>query len=131
LDALHAAILNVKLDYLDRWMRRREIALMYHHALLLVRIPKIKRRKVAYHTYIIQTDNAINYRHISRTGIETKVHYPIPIHFQNAAKHLGYQPGDFPVTEKQVTEILSLPVYPELSDDQVNYVGTCIQDFFA
>ena len=135
LDALQAAILNVKLDYLAKWTdRRRQIANTYYHALKeIVLAPTDKAgEKAVYHTYIIQTDrrNALQ-AYLKEMGIETKVHYPIPIHLQKAAEFLGYHEGDFPVTEGQVNQILSLPVYPELTDDEVSYICQKIQEFFA
>ena len=134
LDNLQAALLNVKLKVLDKWTaRRREIAVRYYEALkgLEMIVPKDKpAEKAAYHTFIIQT----NFRNklkefLMLNGVDTKIHYPIPIHLQEAARYLGYKKGDFPVTEKQVETILSLPVYPELTDEQVDYVTASIVEF--
>lgn len=87
--------------------------------------------KAVYHTFIIQTEDRDELReHLARKGVDTKVHYPIPIHFQEAAKGLGYKKGDFPVTEKQAETILSIPIYPELTDEQVEYIIEEIQNFF-
>ena len=61
-------------------------------------------------------------------GIDTKIHYPVPLHLMKAADNLGYQTGDFPTAESQAKRILSLPIYPELTDDQVNHVAKSIID---
>ena len=135
LDNIHAAMLNVKLKKLSEWTaRRREIALFYHGRLsgLDMIVPTDKHyEKAVYHTFIIQTDRRDELKKfLSEKEIDTKIHYPIPIHLQDAAKYLGYKKGDFPVTEKQTGTILSLPVFPELTDDQVEYVADTIITFF-
>jgi dTDP-4-amino-4,6-dideoxygalactose transaminase len=70
-------------------------------------------------------------RYLKSKGIETVIHYPIPLHLQPAYKRLGYKPGDFPVTEKLVNEIISLPIYPELSEEQIAEVVAGITEFLA
>jgi dTDP-4-amino-4,6-dideoxygalactose transaminase len=135
LDNLQAALLNVKLSKLSEWTeRRREIASYYVDRFsgldMILPIDK-PAEKAVYHTFIVQTllrDELKNF--LLEKGIETKIHYPIPIHLQEAAKYLGYKKGDFPVTENQVETILSLPVFPELSNEQVDYIADTIIDFF-
>ena len=136
LDNLHAALLNVKLKYLDKWNdRRKKIASMYYERFkkLDMIVPHDKpNEKAVYHTFIIQTKHRDELKkYLLEKGIDTKVHYPIPIHFQKAAKYLGYKKGDFPVTEKQMKTILSLPIYPELTDEQVKEVADNIVNFFS
>ena len=136
LDNLQAAILNVKLRYFEKWTeRRRTIAKLYasHLKSLDMILPHDKpTEKAVYHTFIIQTKYRDELKKfLADNGVDTKVHYPIPIHFQKAAKGLGYKKGSFPVTERQVKTILSLPVYPELTDEQVNYVCEKIIEFFT
>jgi len=135
LDNLQAAILNIKLKKLSEWTaRRQEIAKYYFDRfsdLDLIAPKDTLFEKAVYHTFIIQTgkrDDLKNF--LSEIGIDTKVHYPIPIHLQEAAKYLGYVRGDFPVTEKQSGEILSLPIFPELTDNQVEYVADSILNYF-
>jgi len=135
LDNLQAALLNVKLRHLDKWTeRRRAIAEMYYEKLkgLKIIVPHDKPyEKAVYHTFIIQTDWRDKLKDfLNSKGVDTKIHYPIPIHLQEAAKYLKYKNGDFPVTEKQVKTILSLPIYPELTDEQVNYVADCVIEFY-
>lgn len=137
LDNLQAAILNVKMRELSRWTeRRRAIASMYRDGLagvgdLLLPADRPGEHAV-YHTFIVQTARRDELRrHLADHGIDTKIHYPVPIHLQQAAAHLGYRQGDFPVTERQCATILSLPVFAELSDGQVRHVIASINSFFA
>jgi len=135
LDNLQAALLNVKLKHLEKWTeRRREIANLYYEKFkgLNIIVPYDKtNEKAVYHTFIIQTDRRDELKaFLADKGVDTKVHYPIPIHYQEAAKYLGYKKGDFPVTEKQAETILSLPIYPELIDEQVNYIADSVVEFY-
>ena len=136
LDNLQAAFLNVKLNYFEQWTnRRREIAALYYSKLngLDMIIPcDNEKEKAVYHTFIIQTKYRDELKKfLADNGVDTKVHYPIPIHCQKAAKYLGYRKGSFPITEKQAKTILSLPVYPELTDEQVLFVCNKIQEFYS
>jgi dTDP-4-amino-4,6-dideoxygalactose transaminase len=135
LDNLHAALLNVKLKHLEAWTeRRRHFAELYYEKLkgLKIVVPHDKPyEKAVYHTFIIQTEQRDKLKEfLAGKGVDTKIHYPIPIHLQEAARYLKYKKGDFPVTEKQTDTILSLPIYPELTDEQVNYIADCIIEFF-
>ena len=68
--------------------------------------------------------------YLEERGISTGIHYPVPLHLQPAYKNLGFKKGDFPVSEKLADEILSIPVYPELTDEQLNYIVDAIEQFF-
>ena len=84
-----------------------------------------------YHRFVIQADRRVALkRDLADRGVETAVHYPIPIHLQPVAAALGYPPGSFPVTEHQAGRILSLPIYPELPLDDVERVVKSIRKFF-
>jgi dTDP-4-amino-4,6-dideoxygalactose transaminase len=135
LDTLQAAMLLVKMDYLDQWTeaRRANAAFYQQHLRDVVRVPEDQPYEYAvYHTFIIQAEERDRLQHyLAARGIETKVHYPIPIHLQDAARYLGYKPGSFPVTERQARQILSLPVYPELAQEQKEYVVTAIRAFYG
>ncbi|MBN2121409.1 MAG: DegT/DnrJ/EryC1/StrS family aminotransferase [Candidatus Omnitrophica bacterium] len=127
LHALQAAILNVKLKKLDEWNgKRRKNALSYNRLLkdLDVIIPYVSDRvESVYHLYVIRVRNRDKLREIlGSKGIAAGIHYPVPLHLQPAYKHLGYNKGDFPVAEAVAEEILSLPMYPELSREQIEYV---------
>lgn len=134
LDALQAGILNVKIKNLDSWTkRRREIASKYITALKeYVWVPQEEEHEYSvYHTFIIRSKERDQLQaHLAEHGIDTKVHYPIPIHKQEAAKNNVSAQLAYPETDRQVDEILSLPVYPELTDEQVDYVCKSILNFY-
>ena len=134
LDALQAAILNVKLKHLPKWTElRREHAAFYNDHLPdeIERPVEAKGAKHVYYMYVIRTkkrDKLMSY--LKERGISTGIHYPVPLHLQPAYKNLGFKKGDFPVSEKLADEILSIPVYPELTDEQLNYIVDTIEQFF-
>ena len=136
LDTMQAAILLVKLQYMDTWTeQRRENAHFYQQALAQLEdvvVPLDQPwEKAVYHTFVIQGDRRDDLAsYLASNGIGTAVHYPTPIHLQEAARCLGYSPGSFPVTERQAARIVSLPVYPELEPEQLEYVVNCVLSFY-
>lgn len=126
LDAVQAGIADLKLEYLDQWNSRfREIARRYTENLAgYVQVPREKDyERPVYHRYMIRHHERDRLQaFLVDRGIETTVNYPIPVHLQRAASNLGYKKGDFPVAEKLAGTILSLPIYPELEDEEVCYV---------
>lgn len=134
LDELQAAILAIKLPYLEKWNNRcREIARQYSAGLsdtsLILPIDQPNEEAI-YHRYIVQTQQRDALRDfLSDEGIETRINYPVPIHLQPIGITLGYKPGCFPVVERHAKTILSLPLYPELTDKEVNYVIKKIREF--
>ncbi len=134
LDSIKAGIANIKLKYLDKWNNRfRQIALYYRNELEdFLEVPKENSfEKPIYHRFIIQFQKRDDLKKfLFEKGIETKINYPIPLHLHPAASDLEYRIGDFPVAEKQAKRILSLPIYAELSDNEVEYVVQCIKHFF-
>lgn len=136
LDSVQAAMLNAKMRYLEEWTEgRRANARVYQKelsGLSRIQLPVDKPgERAVYHTFVIQADRRDELREfLSERGIGTKIHYPIPVHLQVAAKGLGYKKGDFPITERQAERILSLPVYSGLEPDQLAHVGECIREFF-
>jgi len=134
LDAIQAAILQVKMKYLDEWTKKRRANAAFYrkHLKGIVELPLEREdEKSVYHTFIIRTENRDELKEfLASKGIDTKIHYPIPIHLQEAARKLGYQKGDFPVTEKHVGEILSLPIYPALTREQMDTVIREIKNFY-
>lgn len=136
LDTMQAALLLVKIKHLPEWTeKRRRNAQFYQEHLsgisgLLVPTDK-PYEKAVYHTFIIQTDARDELKaYLQSKGIGSAIHYPRPIHLQKTAAYLGYGPGDFPITERQANRILSLPVYPDLSTADLNYVVKTIGEFF-
>ncbi len=135
LDEIQAAILRIKLRRLDAWnARRREIAARYAELLegsgvVTPEMPAGGRH--VYYAYAIRVPNgkrdALRAR-LAERGIGTQIHYPVPIHLQEAAQFLGYRRGDLPVTERVADEVLSLPMYAELTDDQVERVAAAVKE---
>lgn len=134
LDSLQAKLASIGLSYIDAWNgRRRQIAATYQKKLdPFVSVPMDKNYEHAvYHNFVILTEKRDQLlQFLQEKNIETKIHYPIQIHLQPAAKELGYKAGDFPVAEKLANQMLSLPVYSELKDSELNYVVDTIVDFF-
>ncbi len=135
LDEIQSAILGVQLPYVDEWnVRRREIAKRYDDGLKgVVETPaKLNGAVHVYHLYVIQTDYRDELQtYLADRGVGTLIHYPIPAHRSNAYKHLGYEAGSLPNTERIAERILSLPMYPELQDAQVDAVIEAIKDFYG
>lgn len=129
MEGLQGGILSVKLEHLDRWNdQRRQAATLYNEALAGtdVTVPKeMPYARHIFHLYVIQANNRDGLRQqLSDCGIECGLHYPIPLHLQQAYHSLGYRQGDFPVTEKITGRILSLPMYPGLSATAIDQVAS-------
>jgi dTDP-4-amino-4,6-dideoxygalactose transaminase len=136
LDSIQAAILLVKLRYLAKYTNaRRENAAQYRRLLggidgIRMPIEEPDERPV-YHTFVIRAKRRDELKSFLRShGIESGIHYPIPIYLQTAAAGLRLEKGSFPVTELQASEILSLPIYPELTLDQIQLVANVIREFY-
>jgi dTDP-4-amino-4,6-dideoxygalactose transaminase len=135
LDELQAAILRVKLPHLARWNQRRaEIAARYSAGLagLPVELPVVAPGNThVWHVYALLTDrrDALQ-KHLEAAGIPTLIYYPVPLHLQRCYADQGGQPGDYPVTEAVSRRIQPLPMYPELTDDQVDRVIAATRGFF-
>ena len=136
LDEIQAGILNVKLKYLQNWNSdRKTIASKYDKLLSknnFVKIPKkLDKCDHVYHLYVIQTEKRDELqRSLIKNGIGTSIHYPIPPHLQKAYSDLGFKRGDFPIAEKLANNSLSLPIYPGLSDLEIEFVCDNITKFF-
>lgn len=136
LDSIAAAVLSIKLRYLDQWTeRRRLLAQEYIERLtdLPIALPFEKDGEhCVYNLFVIQTlprDELKDF--LLKRQIETKIQWPVPLHLQPVAKNLGYREGDFPIVEQQNKMILSLPLYPGLSKRQINHVISSIRAFFS
>lgn len=134
LDTLQAAVLLVKLKHLESWNAARR-----HHAQLYggllgpnsVILPReADYARSVYHLYVIRAKDRDGLRsYLHERGISTGIHYPVPIHLQEAYRHLDYQKGSFPITEECAEQVLSLPMYAELSPDSIAYVAETIRSF--
>ncbi len=137
LDTLQAAVLQVKLKYLPQWnAARAHNAALYREALAGVGDLVFQQQSPAsthvYHLFIVETAHRDALAaHLNRANVQTGVHYPIPLHLQTAYADLGYTAGDFPHTERLAEQMLSLPMFPELSEAQIERVASEIQGFFA
>jgi len=135
LDEIQAVVLRVKLPHLNEYNQlRREHARKYNELLAnsSIVIPvECPENQHIYHMYVIQAPRRDELQTwLKERGIGTGIHYPVPVHLQNAMGNLGYKPGDLPVTEKTVERILSLPMYPELSDNQIVAIVDAVRSFY-
>ena len=136
MDELQAGLLAVKLPYLDAWIQqRREIAATYHQLLSetgdLVLPFAITPDSHVYHLYVVRTrkrDELQNW--LTSQGIGTLIHYPVPPHLQGAYQHLGFGKGSFPMAEEIASTCLSLPLWPGMTAEELDYVTRKIKDFY-
>jgi dTDP-4-amino-4,6-dideoxygalactose transaminase len=139
LDALQAAVLRVKLQYLDSWTARRQRnAGTYREIMQNLRLPVTPPVEKAYQTRHIYNQFVILGERrdelqafLKQNGIGTEVYYPLPMHVQTCFAHLGYNAGDFPIAEQLAQQSLALPVYPELERDDIPYVCQTIRQFYS
>jgi len=129
LDALQAAVLRVKLRRLDDWNASRRRAAQWYAAELAqsgIKTPFVRQGSAhVYHLYVIETDKRDSMQSkLEEAGVETGIHYPLPLHLQPAFHYLGYKRGDLPCCEATAARLLSLPMFPELGRDQVRRIGT-------
>ena len=134
LDAIQAGILDIKLKHLSEWNEnRRRIAYRYNEFLEkaddFIKPFEPEWVRSVYHLYVIRAKEREQLqKHLSENHIATGLHYPLPLHLQNAYADLGYKKGDFPITEKVTSEILSLPMYPGLTESQQKRVAECVKN---
>lgn len=136
LEGIQAAVLNVKMRYIESWTEaRRRNAELYRH--VLADIPEVviptemPWGRHVYHLFVVRVPRRDELRaYLEEQGISTGLHYPIPLHLQEAYSELGYKKGDFPIAEASAEEILSLPMFPELTEEQIEYVAHCIRKFY-
>jgi dTDP-4-amino-4,6-dideoxygalactose transaminase len=133
MDAIQGAILGVKLKHLEKWTQaRRRLAQRYRRLLrhLPLTLPsEAEDRRHVWHLFVVQTPlrNGVQ-EALQARGIQTGLHYPRPVHLQKAYRDLGYQAGAFPVTERIARECLTLPLYPEMTDEQQDAVCAALSD---
>ena len=135
LDALQAAILRIKLPHLKQWNeKRRNVAEIYNELLkgAQVKTPIEPRwSQGIYHLYVVRLERRDEVqKYLAQRDIQTGLHYPVPLHLQEAYLNMGYHEGDFPVTEQLAREILSLPMYPQLERAQQTAVADALQQFY-
>jgi len=141
LDALQASILDIKLQFLESWTKSRQLNAdrydaMFKQTDLVVKghinIPqRIDGATHVFNQYTIKTSKRDELRnHLLSHGIETMIYYPSPLHTQPCFSHIGYRLGDFPETEKACLEVISIPIFPEITERQQQYIVDTIQGFF-
>lgn len=137
MDELQAVVLWTKLRYLPEWTeRRRDKAALYNEMLAGVEEVETPREMAyarhVYHLYVIRARRRDALQaYLRARGVETGLHYPVPLHLQRAYAYLGYPRGTFPVAERAAEEILSLPLYPDLTEAQITYVSDAIRSFYV
>ena len=136
MDELQAGLLAVKLPYLNSWIKqRREIAATYHQLLSetgdLVLPNAITPDSHVYHLYVVRTKKRAELQNwLTSQGIGTLIHYPVPPHLQGAYHHLGFGKGSFPLAEEIAATCLSLPLWPGMTTEELDYVTRKIKDFY-
>jgi dTDP-4-amino-4,6-dideoxygalactose transaminase len=137
LDTLQAAILRVKLKTTEASIRARARHAEHYTARLAgipqLRMPDVRKdtTPVSYVYNLLAEERDKLAAHLKENGIGYSIYYPIPLHLQKCFSYLGYKEGDFPVAEKVCTEIIALPLFPELTDDEVDYVCDIIVGFYG
>lgn len=135
LDAIQAIVLSAKLEKLSGWNQARRANARRYDALLSglpgVTVPtEAEFAAAVYHLYVILVDRRDDLqRFLSEKGIATGLHYPVPLHLQQAYTRLGYKKGDFPIAEKAADRLLSLPMFPELTENQIEHIARSIKEF--
>lgn len=137
LDAMQAAVLRVKLKYINNAIENRNrVAKLYTEGLKNVEGVKVQGIKAAnqhnvYYVFNIFAENRDGLaEYLKSKGVATSIYYPKPLHLQKCFEYLGYKEGQFPVTEKMCKQILALPIYPELTNEEVQYICECIKEFY-
>ena len=135
MEGMQGAVLGVKLKYLDQWTQaRRRVAKRYHELLAdtPLQLPlEAKWAESAYHLYVVRHPRRDELKkHLDDQKIGCALHYPMPLHLQKCYAELGYKEGSMPVSEKVGRECISLPIYPELTDEQIQRVASTIREFF-
>ena len=141
LDALQAAVVTVKLKYLDRWAEcRRSNAARYDRMFSetclvqegVIGLPEVVVGHHVFNQYVIRVPRRDELRdHLRDKGIGHEVYYPVPLHLQKCFEHLGYREGDMPESERAAKETIALPIYPELTADQIEYVVESVAAFYV
>jgi dTDP-4-amino-4,6-dideoxygalactose transaminase len=137
LDSIQAGILSVKLKHLAKWNRERQEAARRYSELFssvegIITPHQLEWARSVYHLYVVRVqDRQGLQKHLAGAKIDTGIHYPVPLHLQKAYENFGYKPGDFPVSEKVASEILSLPLYPGITSAQQHEVVKQVINFVA
>jgi dTDP-4-amino-4,6-dideoxygalactose transaminase len=135
MEGIQGAVLGIKLKHLEKWTRERQRVAKRYSELLAdtpLQLPQeAKFAESVWHLYVVRHPRRDHLKkYLDENGVGCALHYPLPLHLQKCYANLGYKPGDFPVAEKAANECLSLPIYPELTDAQIQRVAKVVKDFF-
>ena len=137
LDSIKAAVADLQIPGIEEVTEQRNRnAALYDAGLsdlggCVVLPPRRQEVRHAFHTYVVQVERREELiAFLQDKGVETKIHYPIPVHLMEACRQYGYQPGDFPAAEEQAKKIISLPVHQHLTEEQIVYAAGCLGDFY-
>lgn len=139
LDAIQAAVISIKLKYLDQWTKARQQNASKYRELFaeadlgsIIKLPLEKENRHIYNQFVISLNKKRDElrQYLQKAEIGTEIYYPVPMHLQECFAYLNYKKGDFPESEYAADHTLALPVYPELTDDQLEYVVTIIKEFY-
>jgi dTDP-4-amino-4,6-dideoxygalactose transaminase len=140
LDELQAAVLSVKMKYLDGWSQARQRNAAFYDAAFasaglgesLITPPRSRGGRHIYNQYVVRAQNRDGLRSfLAERQIGTEIYYPVPLHLQQCFAYLGYRAGDFPHSEEAAARTLALPVYPELTQEQLSYVVESVAKFYG
>jgi dTDP-4-amino-4,6-dideoxygalactose transaminase len=131
MDGFQAAVLNVKMKYLDEWTAKRQACAALYRRLLQdanLRLPEDPAGvESVYHLLVAYVENRDKVRaELEKLGVQTAVHYPKPVHLQEALSNLEHEPGHLPFTERACEQVLSMPLFPEMTEEQVSYAAHCL-----
>lgn len=135
MDTIQAAVLSVKLKYLDSWNKKRQENAEYFNQQLKdteIKIPFVPQYSThIYHQYVLRLNESSKelIEYLRNKGIDARVYYPLPLHLQKCFKYLGYKIGDFPESEKAAKQTLAIPVYPDLTKEEMEYIIVSIKEF--
>jgi len=135
LDAIQAAVVSAKLPHLDSWTAARQANAKRYHRLfsdagVAVGLPTVRADRHIFNQYVIRVSGrGALQTHLKKCGVGTEVYYPVPLHLQECFAYLGHKPGSMPESERAANETLALPIQPELTDAQAQYVVECIAEF--
>ena len=139
LDELQAAVLDVKLDFLDGWTQARQRNARYYDQAFAatgltgkIQLPFVAPGRHIFNQYVIRVPQRDALRkHLTEWGVGTEIYYPVPLHLQQCFEHLGYRQGDCPESERAANETVAIPIYPELTTGQLDYVVASIARFYG
>jgi dTDP-4-amino-4,6-dideoxygalactose transaminase len=134
LDTIQAVVLNVKLKYLDSWNKKRQGNAEYFNEQfkgLRIKTPIVGKYNIhIYHQYVLRLNTSSKklIEHLRNKGIDSRIYYPVPLHLQKCFKYLNYRKGDFPESEKAAVQTLAIPVYPDLTGQELDYIVSSIRE---